>query len=51
MRGREYDKSQIVSIIMKETGRGKSAAYDLVDEAKKEGILRYHKLTKIYEVI
>jgi hypothetical protein len=50
MRGREYDKSQIVSMIMEETGRGKSVAYDLVDEAKKSGVLRYHKLTKIYEV-
>ena len=50
MKGREYDKGQIVSIIMKETGRGKTAAYDLVDEAKKAGVLRYHKLTKIYEL-
>jgi hypothetical protein len=50
VKGREYDKSQIVSIIMKETGRGKTAAYDLVDEAK-GGVLRYHKLTKTYELI
>jgi hypothetical protein len=51
MRGREYDKAQIVSIIMKETGRGKTVAYDLVDEAKRCGVLRYHKLTKIYELV
>jgi AAA domain-containing protein len=51
MRGREYDKSQIVSIITKETGRGKTVAYDLVDEAKRCGVLRYHRLTKIYEVV
>jgi hypothetical protein len=50
MKGREYEKSQIVSIIMKETGRGKTAAYDLVDEAK-HGVLRYHKLPKTYELI
>jgi 5S rRNA maturation endonuclease (ribonuclease M5) len=50
MRGKEYDKGQIVSIIMKETGRGKTAAYDLVDEAKRD-VLRYHKLTKTYELI
>jgi len=49
MRGREYDKGQIVSIVMKETGRGKTAAYDLVDQAKGR-VLRYHKLTKIYEL-
>ena len=48
-KGREYDKSQIVSIIMQETGRGKTVAYDLVDEAK-GGVLRYHKLTKTYEL-
>jgi hypothetical protein len=51
MRGRQYDKSQIVSIITKETGRGKTVAYDLVDEAKRCGVLRYHKLTKIYELV
>jgi hypothetical protein len=51
MRGREYDKNQIVSIIMKETGRGKTVAYDLVDEAKRCGVLRYHRLTKIYELV
>ena len=51
MRGREYDKSQIVSIITKETGRGKTVAYDLVDEAKRCGVLRYHRLTKIYELV
>jgi len=50
MRGKEYDKGQIVKIIMDETGRGKSVAYDLVDEAKR-GVLRYHKLTKAYELI
>jgi hypothetical protein len=50
MKGREYDKSRIVSIIMQETGRGKTVAYDLVDEAKR-GVLRYHKLTKTYELI
>jgi hypothetical protein len=50
MKGREYEKSQIVSIIMKETGRGKTAAYDLVDEAK-HGVLLYHKLPKTYELI
>jgi hypothetical protein len=50
MKGREYDKGQIVSIVMDETGRGKTVAYDLVDEAKKAGVLRYHKITKIYEL-
>jgi hypothetical protein len=47
---REYEKAQIVSIIMKETGRGKARAYTFVDEAKKSGLLRYHKLTKTYEL-
>ena len=49
-KGREYDKSQIVKIIMKETGRKRARAYDVVDEAKRKGVLRYHKLTKIYEL-
>jgi hypothetical protein len=51
IKGREYDKAQIVKLIMKETGRQQSCAYDLVDEAKKRGVLRYHKVSKIYELV
>ena len=50
MRGREYDKNQIVAIIMDETGCRKSTAYNLVRAAAKKGVLRYHKMTKIYEL-
>ena len=50
-KGGRYDKGQIVSIIMKETGRGKTAAYDLVDAAKRCGVLRYDKVNKNYELV
>jgi AAA domain len=50
IKGREYDKSQIVTIVMDETGCQKSTAYNLVRAAVKKGVLRYHKMTKIYEL-
>jgi len=33
---------------MEETGLGKSRAYQIVDEAKRRGVLRYNKMTKTY---
>jgi hypothetical protein len=51
MRGREYDKSQLVSIVMDETGCQKSTAYNLVRAAVKSAVLRYYRLTKIYELV
>ena len=51
IKGKEYDKGQIVKIIRDETSRAKSVAYDLVALARKRGVLRYHKLTKIYELV
>jgi hypothetical protein len=49
LRGRQYTKAQIVEVVIKETGRSKTTAYDLVETAKGRA-LRYHKLTKLYEL-
>jgi hypothetical protein len=45
---REYDKKQIVALIIEAKGVSKTTAYDLIDEAEKRRILRYNKQTKIY---
>jgi AAA domain len=50
MKNRQYDKSQVVAIIIDETGCQKSTAYNLTRKAVKKGVLRYHKTTKIYEL-
>jgi hypothetical protein len=47
-KGREYDKGRIVDLIMEEKGVKQSRAYQLVDQAKARGVLRYSKITKIY---
>ena len=47
-KNREYDKKQIVALIMEAKGREKTTAYDLVDEAVARKILRFNKQTKIY---
>jgi hypothetical protein len=49
-KGKRYKASQVASIIMKETGRSRTVAYDLVRTAKRRAILHYHKKTKDYEL-
>jgi hypothetical protein len=50
-KGGKYDKGQLVSIIIDETGCGKSAAYNLVRRAVKSRVLRHDKLMKSYELV
>ena len=47
-RGREYDKKQIAAFIIEETGLGKSRAYQIIDEAKRRGVVHYNKMIKTY---
>jgi PHD/YefM family antitoxin component YafN of YafNO toxin-antitoxin module len=47
-RGREYDKKQIVALLIDETGVSKARAYEIVDEGKAAGILRFNKTIKTY---
>jgi hypothetical protein len=46
--GREYDKGQIAKRIMDYAGVQKTRAYDVINQATKSGILKCHKLTKLY---
>jgi hypothetical protein len=47
-KGREYDKAKIVAQIMEETGLAKTRAYELVDQAKARGVLRFNSRIKTY---
>jgi hypothetical protein len=49
-KGGQYEKGQLVSIIMDETGCQKTAAYSLVRKAVKKGVLRLNKTLKTYEL-
>jgi hypothetical protein len=49
-KGKRYKASQVASIIMKETGRAKPTAFDLMRTAKRRAILRHYKKTKDYEL-
>jgi VirE-like protein/AAA domain-containing protein len=50
-RGSKYDKSQLVSIIIEDTGCRKTAAYSLVKRAVKKAILHLNKKDKNYELL
>ena len=50
-KGRQYDRGQIVKIIKKEIGLKQTAAYKLVERATQSVVLRYHRLTKIFELV
>ncbi len=45
----ELEKKSLVKLITDETGCGRSRAYELIDEAKQHGILRFNKTTSTYE--
>jgi len=49
-KGREYEKKQIVAIIIEDKGIGKARAYEIVDEAYIRKILRYNRTIKTYEL-
>lgn len=44
----ELEKKQLVKAITDETGCGRSRAYQLVDEAKARGLLRFNKTLRTY---
>ena len=45
---REFGKKALAKLIRDETGCGTSRAYELIDEAKQGGLLRFSKITKTY---
>jgi hypothetical protein len=47
-KGREYEKKQIVAILIDENGIGKTRAYELVNQAKARRILRINTVMKTY---
>lgn len=44
----EMEKKSLVKLITEDTGCGRSRAYQLIDEAKQGGILRFNKTTQTY---
>jgi hypothetical protein len=49
-KGREYEKKQIVALIIEDKGVSKARAYEIVDEAYTRKILRYNRTIKTYEL-
>jgi AAA domain len=49
-KGREYEKKQIVALIIEDKGVSKARAYQIVDQAHARKILRYNQTIKTYEL-
>ncbi len=49
-KGREYEKKQIVALIVDDKGVSKARAYEIVDQAHARKVLRYNKTIKTYEL-
>jgi hypothetical protein len=48
--GQQYEKKQIVALIIEDKGVSKARAYEIVDEAYTRRILRYNRTIKTYEL-